>query len=64
MIQRRQSNHIIHLVMEQGQVLQNHEDIEQELVSYYQYLLSKPFVDKSPKIENITQHIPNLINQE
>jgi hypothetical protein len=50
--------------MEQGQILQKHEDLEQELVSYYQDLLSEPPIDRSPDIEKITQHIPNLITRE
>jgi hypothetical protein len=55
---------ITHLVMEQGQMLQKHEDLEQELVSYYQDLLSEPPGDRSPAIEKITQHIPDIITQE
>jgi hypothetical protein len=63
-IQRRHINCISHLVTEQGQMLQNHEDLEQELVSYYQDLLSEPPGDRSPAIEKITQHIPVNITQE
>ena len=63
-IQHWHNNHITHLVTEQCQTLHKHVDLEQELVSYYQDLLSEPPIDRSPDIENITQHIPNIINQE
>jgi hypothetical protein len=64
MIQHRHINRISHLVTKQGQMLQTHEDLEQELVSYYQDLLSEPPGDRSPAIEKITQHIPVNITQE
>jgi hypothetical protein len=64
MIQRRHTNHITQLVMEQGQILQAHEDLEQELVSYYQNLLVEPPGDRSSDIDKITQNIPHLITQE
>jgi hypothetical protein len=50
--------------MEQGKMLQNHEDLEQELFSYYQYMLYEPPRDKSPTIEKFSQHILDIITQE
>jgi hypothetical protein len=64
MIQQRHINYITHLVTEQGQMLQKLEHLEQELVSYYQELLSELPGDRSPAIEKITQHILDIINQE
>jgi hypothetical protein len=64
MIHHRHRNHITHPVTEQRKTLHKHEDIEQELISYCQDLLSEPPIDISPDIENITQHIPNIITRE
>jgi len=50
--------------MEQGQILQAHEDLEQELVSYYHNLLVEPHEDRSADIDKITQNIPHLITKE
>jgi hypothetical protein len=64
MIYCRHIKCISHLIYDQGKNLQNHEDLEKELVSYYQYPLSKPPCDISHSIEKITQHILANIAQE
>jgi hypothetical protein len=63
-IQRRHVNHISHLVTEEGKTLHSHEDLETELVSYYQDLLSEPLGDRSHAIAQIIQHIPSTITVE
>jgi hypothetical protein len=64
MIQCRHIKCISHLISDQGQILQNHEDLEQGTG----VLLSRSIVrtpgDRSPSIEKITQHIPASITQE
>ena len=42
MVQHRQENCITHLVLEQGLEIQQHADIEKELLSYYKNLLTEP----------------------
>jgi hypothetical protein len=41
-IQRRHANHITQLITENGKTLHSHEDLEAELVTYYQDLLTEP----------------------
>jgi hypothetical protein len=44
--------------------LHSHEDLESEMVTYYQDLLSEPLGDRSQSIAQITQHIPSTITAE
>jgi hypothetical protein len=64
MIQRLQSNHITHLVSDQGTEIQQHTDIEKEMLSYYKNLLSEPPVDRSHAIETILKNIPKDFTKE
>jgi len=45
MVQHRHINLIIHLVSKQGLEIQQHDDIEKELLSYYKNLLTEPPTD-------------------
>jgi len=41
-IQRRHANHITRLTSKDGQTRHTHQDLEEELVNYYQNLLTEP----------------------
>jgi exonuclease III len=64
MIQRRQTNRITHLVSAQGTEIQQHEDMEKELLTYYQTLLTEPPTDRSQAIESILKNIPKEVTKE
>jgi hypothetical protein len=64
MIQRRQTNRITHLVSAQGIEIQQHEDMEKELLSYYQTLLTEPPTDRSQAIDSILRNIPKEVTKE
>jgi hypothetical protein len=40
MVQRHQSNHITHIILAQGTKIQQHADVEKELLTYYHSLLT------------------------
>jgi hypothetical protein len=63
-IQRRHTNHITQLISDNGKIIHSHEDLEEELVAYYQNLLTEPQKDRSQAITRVTQHIPTLIMEE
>jgi hypothetical protein len=63
-IQRRHANRITQLILDNGKIRHTHEELEEELVTYYQNLLSDPRRDRSQAIAQITQHIPSLISEE
>jgi hypothetical protein len=63
-IQRRHANHITQLISDNGQTRHTHEELEEEMVNYYQNLMSEPQRDRSQAITQITQHIPSLISEE
>ena len=64
MVQRRQTNCITHLVSKQGMEIQQHADIEKEMLSYYKNLLTKPLVDRSRTIDSILKNIPKEVTKE
>jgi exonuclease III len=64
MVQRRQSNRITHLISEQGTKIQQHADVEKELLTYYQSLLTEPPTDRSQAITSILKHIPKEVTKE
>jgi len=60
-IQHRNQNRILSLKNEEGQTLEDHQDIEGELCNYFQEVLSEPGGDRNEAIGQITQNIPHLI---
>jgi hypothetical protein len=64
MLQHRHINHISHLSMDEGMILQRHEDIEKELITYYRKLLSEPPKDCTQAIDIITQHSMESVTRE
>jgi hypothetical protein len=64
MIHRRHINRITHLEDEQGQLIRDHERIEEELHRYYQTLLTENNEDRAAAISRVTSHIPKLITPE
>ena len=63
-IQRRILNHISILNTDQGEKLQAHTDIEQELLNYFKDMLKEPNIECQPSINKITQHIPRIITED
>lgn len=64
MIQIRHINRITKLDNAQGQMILDHNGIEEELVNFYHDILSDPCLDKFSSIAKIMQHIPSLIIEE
>jgi len=64
MIQRFFINHIKNLENAQGNTLLSHQDIMQELTTYYKDLLSEPLGDRTKAIGRVTVNIPKLITRE
>ena len=64
MIQRRHSNRIYKLKDIQGSVLIKHQDIQEELVNYFQDLLTKSIQNRQVATNKITRNIPKLINED
>ena len=46
-----------------GERLETREEIEEELGHHFQDIMTKPILDRSGDIEQITQHIPALVSQ-
>jgi len=64
MVQRCQTNRITHLISAQVTEIQQHADMEKELLSYYQNLLTKPSADCSRAIDSILKNIPKEVTKE
>jgi len=64
MINGLQSNHITHLISDQGTKIQQHTNIEKEMLSYYKNLLSEPLVDPSHAIDTILKNTPKEVSKE
>jgi hypothetical protein len=64
MIHRRHVNRITHLEDSQGNIIREHTKIEEELLRYYQDLLTEPNVDRTEAIQRVTEHIPSLVTSE
>jgi hypothetical protein len=52
-IQRIHANRITQMITENGKTLHSHEDMEVEMVTYYQYLLKEPQEDRSQAITQV-----------
>ena len=64
MMHRRHVNRITHLEDSQGNLTREHSKIEEELVKYYQYLLTEPQKERTEAIRRVTGHIPTLVAPE
>lgn len=63
-IQHRMNNNITHILNEQGDKQETHEEIEREFVNYFKKAHQEPQINRSNAIEKITRHIPKLIIEE
>lgn len=63
-IQRRMHNNITFINNQQGERLENHEDMEKEFKDYFQEILWEPPVNRDHAIRKITQHIPKIIMED
>ena len=61
---RRHINRITHLEDDQGNPIREHQQIEEELLRYYQDLLKEPNIDRTEAIRRVTEHIPALVTPE
>jgi hypothetical protein len=64
MMHRRHVNRITHLEDSQGNLTREHSKIEEELLKYYQDLLTEPQKDRTEAIRRVTGHIPALVTPE
>ena len=58
------ASHISILSNDQGESLETHEEIQQELLDHFKASLMEPPLDFQAAIESITKHIPALIMDE
>jgi hypothetical protein len=63
-IQRRHSNNITHLILDEGETIHSHDDMETTLIDYFQNLLTEPLPDRHEAINKVTRHVPSLVTQE
>jgi hypothetical protein len=61
MVHHQYINRITHLEDAQGNPIREHNQIVEELNTYYKYLLTKTNEDRSTTIQRITGHIPSLV---
>ena len=47
---------------EDGEILQEHEAMSEELTRYFTDLLSEPILSRQEAITHVTENIPSLIN--
>jgi hypothetical protein len=64
MMHKRYINCITKLEDDQGNLIPDHESLEDELINYYQKPLTEPPVDRTPTINRVIQHIPTLITPD
>jgi len=64
MMHRRHINRINHLEDSQGNLTRDHTKIEEELLRYYQDLLTEPQQDRTAAIRKVMAHIPTLVTPE
>jgi len=57
MLQRHHTNHITHLISDQGMEIQKHAEIEKELLTYYKHLFLEPQIDHTKAIESVSTRI-------
>ena len=55
MVQRRHNNIIFKLYNNQGETLQTKQQIQEELINYFQDLLTEPKDNRKATIDKITQ---------
>jgi len=63
-VQRRMKNTITHIQNRQGERIENHEVIEQELLTYFKQVHQEPQTNRTEAIEKITKSIPKIITEE
>jgi exonuclease III len=64
MTHRRYINRITQLEDDQGIPIRDHDQIAEELNSFYQDLLTETNTNREEAIQKVTQHIPRLITSE
>ena len=57
-------NNIIQLQSQNGETLEEHQDIEKELLAHFKSVLQENQDNKQLAITKVLQHIPKLINEE
>ena len=64
MVQRRNNNKIFKLHNNQGEALHTKQQIQEELIHYFQELLMETAASRHVAIEQITQNIPRLVSED
>ena len=57
-------NRITILKNKNGERIENHEDITEELLNHFKDILRESNTQEQEAIEKITQHIPKLVNED
>ena len=63
-IQRRMHNNIMFINNQQGERIEEHEDMEKEFTGYFKEILTEPIENRDAAIRAITQHIPSIISED
>eukprot|EP00253_Pinus_taeda_P035742 PITA_35742 len=63
-IQRRMHNNITFIKNQQGERIEEHEDMEKEFTGYLKEILTEPIENRDTAIRAITQHIPSIITED
>eukprot|EP00253_Pinus_taeda_P010687 PITA_10687 len=63
-IQRRIHNNISQIQNQQGERMEQHEDIERKILQHFKSVHQEPQINRQPTIEKILQHIPKIITEE
>ena len=57
-------NYISHITNQQGERLENHEDMERELIDHFSNVHQEPPLRRHPAIDQISHLIPKIITEE
>lgn len=64
-VQRRMQNRITHITNQQGEKVEQYEEIQKVLLSHFKNIQQEELnIDRQPAIDKITQLIPKLVNAE
>lgn len=63
-IQRRIHNNIPFIQKQDGARIEQHEEIEEELLNHFKHVHQESNANRRPAIERITQNVPKLLTEE
>ena len=63
-IQKRMHNKISLLQSQNGERLEEHQDIEKDLLAHFKSVLQESHANRQPAITKVLQHIPKLLKED